>query len=247
MSDRQFKQYENLHIFASEWCNYERKSDILEQSDFRAKMQTKQYVDLLYINRKTGRDVYIYLFEEYSKYTSSSDLKRLLSSIGNPSDVILVTAEAFKNYSIKAINSIKHLRIKTYLHENFDIVVPKGPLCYKHRIMSVEEVNQLVNNELFTLITSFPKILLEDVQCIWIGAEIGDVIEITPISHITGKNIQYRVVAPKSGRIISFRDSEKPVEAEFDEKTLEDEDVAEHRENANIDNELSDNDDATDE
>jgi DNA-directed RNA polymerase subunit H (RpoH/RPB5) len=232
MSDGQYNQYINLHTFAKDWRKYKQVTPQRDKDTFRKNMQADQYVKLEYVNDKTGKPVLIYLLskgdKKGSKYSNSSqDLKRLLAKIKDPSDVILVSRNELKIYSQKAIASFHHLRIKTYLHENFDLVIPNGPLCYPHRILSHAEVNKLLNDDLCCALINLPKILAEDVQCIWIGAEVGDVVEITMLSDITSESIQYRVVVPKSGRVISFR-------SELDEskEKIEDEDdeVAEHRE-----------------
>jgi DNA-directed RNA polymerase subunit H (RpoH/RPB5) len=191
-------------------------------------MQSDHYVKLDYMNSKSNKPVLIYLLAKNSKYNnSSSDLKRLLSKIKDPSDVIMVSNSEFKTYSIRAISTFNHIRVKTYLHENFDLVIPNGPLCYPHRILSHEEVGQLLNNDLCCYLINLQKILLEDVQCIWIGAEVGDVVEIKMLSDITGESIQYKVVIPKSGRVISFRPEsvDTVANAEYD-----DDDIQEHRE-----------------
>ena len=190
-------------------------------------------VKLSYINPKSSKPVLIYLFAKESKYNNNSQsLRGLLAKIKEPSDVIIVTSGSFKTYSLRTIATFKHLRIKTYLHENFDLIVPKGPLCYPHRILSFEETNHLLNKELCRRLIHLPKIYSEDVQCIWIGAEVGDVIEITQLSDITGKSIQYRVVIPKSGKTINFRtESVEPVAENAEE--VEDDDIREIREKTN--------------
>jgi len=97
--------------------------------------------------------------------------------------------------------------------------------------MSTDEVNNLLNNELYTALVNLPKILINDVQCIWIGAELGDVIRIKMASDITGTCYQYRVVVAKSGRVISFRNNADNVEEEAVGEE-EDEEVQAYREAA---------------
>jgi DNA-directed RNA polymerase subunit H (RpoH/RPB5) len=234
MSDSQFNQYLNLHKFAAKWRGYKQVSIPLKKDIFRKNMQFNDYVQLEYIH-KNGKPVLIYLLSKNGKYSNSSqDIKRLLAKTREPTDVILVSAAPFKVYTKKAIVTFKHLRVKTYIHENFNLEVPKGALCYPHEIMSTEEVNNLLNNELYCSLVSLPKILIEDVQCIWTGAELGDVIRIKMISDITGTCYQYRVVVAKSGRVISFRNDDEPVEEIVDDE--DDEEIQAHREAANEDN-----------
>lgn len=241
MTESQYNQYININIFAREYRKYKPvESEILSIDDFRKEMQYNSYFKLQYINDVINKPVAIFLIAKESKYANSSqDLKKMLSKLKEPTDVILITYMEFKTYSNRAIATFKHLRIKTYLHENFDLIIPKGPLCYPHRIMSHSEVNNLLNNVMRCALVNLPKILLEDPQCIWIGAEVADVIEITMPSDTAGEMIQYRVVVPRGGRMISFR-AEEPVEAEDDD----DDTSAEHREAAK--NEISDDEDTGD-
>jgi len=208
MSDIQYQQYQNLYIFAKDWRKYKPISNLLNKDIFRKQIQFNQYIRLDFINTKLEKPVLIYLFIKNSKYfNNSQNLKRLLVKIREPSDVILVTEALFKVYSKKIFAIFKHLRIKNYLHEHFSLIIPKGPLCYPHRILEYKEVDQLLNSDLCCYLVNLPKILVDDVQCIWIGAEVGDVIEIRSFSDIAGESIHYRVVIIKNGNFISFREN----------------------------------------
>lgn len=231
----QYHQYENILIFAKEWRKYKQVSDVYDSERFRKEIQASQHVKIEFFDEKIGRPVFIFLLSADSNFTVTAQyLKKLLVHIRNPSDIIIIAREPLRNYAQKAMRTFKHLRIKVYLHENFDLIVPNGPLCYPHRILSHEEIQRLLNEELFCYLINLPKILLEDVQCIWIGAEVGDVVETTMLSDIAGETVQYRVVVPKSGKITSFRQDSVDVVVENDD---EDEDIQEHRENAAIDKE----------
>jgi len=244
MSAAQFNQYMNVVTFAKEWREYKVQNDILSANDFRKQMQADSYVKLDCVDSKKNKNVIIYLFDKESKYTTtSSELKRLLSKIKIAnSTVILIVYSPLGVYSRRAIQKFKNLNIYTYLHEIFDLVVPNGPLCYPHRVMSREEVLALTNNELCCYLINLPKIYDEDPQCIWIGAEIGDVVEITSLSDIAGEAIHYRVVIPKSGKIIAYKDiSDENKDAFTEAKEVEelDDDVQEHLDNK-IENESAD-------
>jgi DNA-directed RNA polymerase subunit H (RpoH/RPB5) len=209
MSAQQFEQYKNLHIFAKEWRGYTQTSPESDENTFRVDMQTNKYVRLDYMNKEL-KPVLIYLFAEDSNYANSSqDLRRLLSRIKEVSYVILVTKDQLKTYSLKAINDFNHLRVKSYLQSNFSLIAPNGPLCFPHRILSKTEVDDLLNKHLTCHIINLPKILQSDVQCIWIGAEVGDIVEITMNSDISGSCIKYHVVLPNGGKITSFKVEEK--------------------------------------
>jgi DNA-directed RNA polymerase subunit H (RpoH/RPB5) len=239
MSESQFNQYNNVVTFATEWRKYKLKLKPLDSSAFRSEMQTTQYVRIECLDVKKKREVLIYLFDQNSKYVNKSqELKKILTKIKNSCYVILITYAPLSSFIKKVINRQTHLKVVTYRHEIFDLIVPNGPLCYPHRIMSREEVLHLCNNELNCYLTNLPKIFEEDPQCIWIGATVGDVVEIKMLSDISGETYQYRVVVPKSGRIIAVK--EEPIDDPSEEKKEEtvediDEEVLEHIEKAHAD------------
>lgn len=231
MSEAEFNRYNNIVIFATDWRKYDLITKPLDKDAFRKAMQSEQYVKLECHDPKKDANVLIYLFDKNSKYIASSqDMKKLLKKLKEPCHIIMITYQQLNVYHRKAINSQKHLKVKVYRHEIFDLVLPNGPLCYPHRIMSRDEVIKLTNEDLCCFVVNLPKILDEDPQVIWIGAEVGNVIEIKAVSDISGESYQYRVVIPKSGKVIAYKEAKQeadptdPVEAEDDE-------VQEHREN----------------
>ena len=227
MTESQYNQYNNLLVFAKEWRKYKVVSGTLDIETFRKTIQVDQYIKIDCTDPHNNRNVFIYLFDRVSKYiTSSQDLKKLLKKIKPASDVILVIYKPLGTYGRRAVSSFKNLNISVYRQEIFDLIAPKGPLCYQHRIMSREEIIKLTNDDLCCYITNLPKIFDEDTQCIWIGAKVGDVLEIKISSDISGESIHYRVVVPKSGKLIAYKEApaeEEPVEEE-------DEEILEHRE-----------------
>lgn len=230
MTEAQFNRYQNVVVFAKDWRMYKLQHKTLDVAAFRTAMQTNQYVLTECLDTKKNNEVLIYMFDKDSKYVlSSQDLKRLLKKIKDPCDVILITYTPFKTYGKKAIATYKHLNIYTYLQEIFEMVLPYGPLCYPHRILSREEVLRLCNEELMCYLMNLPKIFDEDPQCIWIGATSGDVIEIKMLSDIAGETIHYRVVVPKSGRVVFVKEADAPI-LEKNKDDEEDEEVEEHRE-----------------
>jgi DNA-directed RNA polymerase subunit H (RpoH/RPB5) len=233
MSDIEFNRYKNIIIFAEEWRKY-KIDNVLGKEDFRKAMQSDQYVRLDCLDNRKDRVVHVYLFDKNSKYVlSSPDMKKLLKKIKDPCQLILITYQVLNVYHRKAIASQKHLTVSVYRHEIFDLVVPHGPLCYSHRVMSRDEVIKLTNEDLCCYVINLPKIYDEDPQCIWIGAEVGDVVEIKMLSDIAGIAYQYRVVIPKSGKVIAYKDIDPDAAPTAEE---DDDDVQEHRENKNTNN-----------
>lgn len=234
MSEAEHNRYNNIIIFATDWRKYELTTKPLDKDAFRKAMQAEQYVKLECYNPKKDANVLIYLFDKNSKYIASSqDMKKLLKKIKEPCSLIMITYQPMNVYHRKAINSQKHLKVNVYRHEIFDLVLPNGPLCYPHRVMTRDEVIRLTNEDLCCFVTNLPKILDEDPQVIWIGAEVGDVIEVKMLSDIAGETYQYKVVIPKSGKVIAYKESTPEVDPS-EQSDIEDDDVQEHRENVDI-------------
>ena len=233
MSAIQYEEYKNLHIFATEWRKYKAVSEYQDAETFRKNMQANSYVKMEYFNTKNGRPVIIFLLYKGIKITGK-DLKKLIIPIKKNSSIALVVENKINSQSAKMLSTFKQHEIKIYLHENFTIIIPNGPLCYPHRIMGKDEVDNLLNKELYCNLFNLPNILAEDVQCIWIGANLGDVIEIKMPSYISGEVIQYKVVIPQSGRMVSIKATDEK-EEEPDED--DDEDIKAIKESVDEDNE----------
>lgn len=231
MSDIQYEQYKNLHTFATDWRKYERKSAIMTREEFRKSMYSHQFVELKYNNPKNKRTVLIYLFSEQSKYEDKPEnMRQILVKIKKYADIILILKNPPDTYLRKnAIQKFKNLKIKAYLQQNFNEVIPHASLCYPHRILSKHEAETVLNYDLCCYLNNLPKIPVSDVQCIWIGAEVGDIVEIKPTSYITGESVQYRLVVSNTGTVTSFRSEEKINENHTDETTNE-EDIDEEDE-----------------
>jgi DNA-directed RNA polymerase subunit H (RpoH/RPB5) len=206
MTESQYTQYKNIITFVTEWRKYNLTHKPVEMESFRKKMQGDQYILLDAYDPIKNKKVLIYLFDKNSRYTQvSQDLKKLLNTIKQSCTIMLIVYKDLNVYCRKTIAKFKYLDIITYRQEIFDLIIPNGPLCYPHRKLSREEVLKLFNDELGCNLYNISKIMDEDSQCIWIGAEVGDVVEINMLSDISGHCVQYKVVIPKSGRIISYK------------------------------------------
>lgn len=243
----QFNRYKNVIKFATEWRKYKLVNKHLDENAFRVAMQTNEYVRIECMDEKKKRKILIYLMSQNNKYVKSSqNLKSLLNKINEQCDVIFITYQKFSTYGIKAMSKHKRIMIRkiyTYLHEIFDLEIPKGPLAAKHRIISSDEVLKVCNEDMFCTITGMPKIFDEDPQAIWIGAENGDVLEITTLSDIMGEYVHYRVVVPKSGRVIMNKEPVEVEKKETEETEEVDDELAEHREMNAVEDDADDADD----
>ena len=245
MTEVAFNRYNNILIFAQEWRKYKLQEKPLSVTSFRNNIQTDTFVLIKCIDTKE-RNILIYLLDENSKYTSVQELKKILNKISDFSIIILVS---HNTYNKKIFNQFPKLNIYSYHYSTFDLVIPKGPLCCPHRILSREEVLKLCNHELQCTLNNLPKIFDDDKQCIWIGAESGDVIEIIMPSDISGETIQYRVTVPRSGKIIFIKEDEvfteivETTEPKEENNEEEDEETAEYKDSIAIHSEGSDESD----
>jgi DNA-directed RNA polymerase subunit H (RpoH/RPB5) len=229
MSDAQYVQYENAHIFATEWRKMKVASKKLNKEDFRKNLQMDKYIEINCISDK-GRPTTIYLLLRDVYYASTMDLKRMISKIKKPGEVIIISDIVINIHINKIIENNKHLEIYFYNYEIMSMIIPNAPLSGKHRILSNEERHKLLNDVLICDINNLSKIAEDDPQCIWLGARPGSVLEIISPSYITHEYVTYKIVIPRSSkRFLKFKD-EKKEEDEVSEKVADDEEENEPEE-----------------
>lgn len=220
--DNLFEKYNNIQKFI-EKRGYKNDDTVLDITAFTKMIYTNSYIKFNCIDTKKNKSVYIYLFTEDSIYISITlQFKKLISRIKDKNEfsVILITASNLSIYINKTLPQFTNVSFFNYLHKCFNIDVTKGPFCSLHTILSHPEVVQLCSNELFINPLGLPAISINDVQCIWIGAELGQVIKITSISEITGNTIKYRLVTPDAGKFHVLKSIE-PDEVKDEEKKEE--------------------------
>ncbi len=97
---------------------------------------------------------------------------------------------ALKTYAVSA-----KYKIYSYKFIHFIIDMTRAPLVPKHRILTEDEANNILDKLNITA-NKLPKITDMDPQSIWLGARPGDVIEITRLSKHVGYSIAYRYCIP---------------------------------------------------
>lgn len=220
-----FEKYENIQKFILSYRNYTLDEKFLDLQTFKKTMQIEQYILHKCVDIKRGRNVYIYIFMDNSKYIKTTpQFKRLLDKIPDESmDVIIITKLELSVYIKKALLKYTHLKVFNYLQKYFSIEISKGPLCSKHTVMTNNEVKDLCSRELIIHPLSLPSISISDPQNIWIGGELGEVIKIESISEITGRTIRYRIVSPDSGKMVNIQKLKESIQENDDAQVLEDE------------------------
>ena len=78
-------------------------------------------------------------------------------------------------------------------YHNFSFSVPKCKILYPHILMSKEDVDELLQKERINF-RDLPSILTSDVNIIWLGARVGQVVRIDRYSESALESIYYRRV-----------------------------------------------------
>jgi DNA-directed RNA polymerase subunit H (RpoH/RPB5) len=140
----------------------------------------------------------IILLHNDTDYDSKTmEFKKLINLIRYPNgEILIISKKDFSTHVGKQINilSTNNIQIYNYPYRLFKIIIPNHILCSKHRIISEDEENELLNNYLYCEKKNLPIINIDDPQVIWIGAKANQIIEIQRNSETTGKSLYYRLV-----------------------------------------------------
>jgi DNA-directed RNA polymerase subunit H (RpoH/RPB5) len=208
-----YEKYKNIQKFITQYRKYKLvDSKFYEFKTFKKTIQVEQYIYHKCINPINNKSVYVYIFTKNSKFVkTTAQFKRLIDRLSEDeqANVIIISKNELSIYIKKALLKYKHLQIFNYVHKLFAIEIPKGPYCSKHTILTNDEVRVLCSNQLIIHPLSLSAISINDPQNIWVGGELGDVIEIDSISEITGKTIPYRIVSPDSGKLVNVNKIDK--------------------------------------
>lgn len=212
-------------IYADTKKDTKKIEKFLEESEMITKMQYYGYI-LIEANDKPSKDrriklsvnknrpvkTYILLIERNSAHLKTSqNFVKLLNRIPGFSetktdhnmDVIIITHNILSVYSDKKVKLYTFegdenkgfIHIHSYKYVNFTSERPKHKLVAKHRIISRDEENEILKT-LHTDKINLPKILLSDPMSVWLGVEVGDIIEAQMPSEATGIEIKYLVGRP---------------------------------------------------
>lgn len=199
MTDTLYQKYLNIQKFIIEYRKYDILDKFLDKDAFAKAILREHYVKCRCRDPRKQKNIDILLLKADNKYMKSTiNFKKLISNLEKESqNIIIISKDPFSVYIKKLLQKLPNtINITNYQHKHFSVEIPKGPLCSKHTILTQSEVQQICSNELMIHPLGLPSILVSDPQCIWIGAEIGQVIRIESLSEITGKAIRYRMVVP---------------------------------------------------
>ena len=201
-----YNKYEYIQLLLNKYRKYilYENEHFYDYDKFSQTLQVEQYIKHICVCPKKNCMIYIYIFNDNSKYLKiTTHFKKLIDNLPNErASVMLFTSEPISVYLNKAILTYTHLNFHNYLHNWFSIELSKGPLCSPHTILSDDEVKRLCSRELIIHPLSLPAISINDPQNIWVGGELGQVIKIDSVSELTGEAVRYRIVSPDSGKLL---------------------------------------------
>jgi DNA-directed RNA polymerase subunit H (RpoH/RPB5) len=149
-----------------------------------------------------GSKVTIILFPKDSNFTKQSalfvKLTRQIKSGGVlDGKIITISENGLSTYIRKSLNTLRPFIFEPRLTRHFIIEGDKGPGCSKIRVMPKDETVKIFRDFLRCNHLRQAKIFLSDPQIIWSGAQLGQVVEITSKSGLSGERISYRIVYPE--------------------------------------------------
>lgn len=220
--------FTNINIMLTKYRGYKITSPEVKEKAFKKTMQLYQYVKIEGV-AKDGNKSTIFLFAADSKNAAKKEhFRRLINTINSKKqEIICITRVLFSSYIRKYVNTLNHT-VFNYLHRNFCTEVTKGPFCSPHVLLTPDEARELLSVQLKINPLGLPKIYIDDVQAIWIGAKMGQIVKIISNSPLTGKTCRYRIVTQRSGQILQEVDDDSDDEAEVEEDS--DDEVEEKKE-----------------
>jgi DNA-directed RNA polymerase subunit H (RpoH/RPB5) len=110
--------------------------------------------------------------------------------------ILVVSPGDFSTHILNYIYAQPDLAEMLQIHhyDRFKVVVPLGPYCSEHRILSNEEAKEFIDYNKIE-VQMMKKIYMDDPQIIWLGAEPGQYILITRLSRSSGRSNELRKVA----------------------------------------------------
>lgn len=195
-------QWDVYNIVRDAFCPFRGitvKTAAINHTELIKNMQFDMYVKI--VGEKNGEKIVIAILGRNEKNsndiaTTTEKFRLFINSIKEQeSKIILVSPCKFQTHVLNFISEQSlNKRISRYSYDHFKIVVPLGPYCSPHRILSVEEsakqieIHRLDQKEM-------KKIYTYDPQIVWLGAQPGDIIWIDRLNPLSGRSADIRRVA----------------------------------------------------
>ncbi|KAF5141031.1 dna-directed rna polymerase i [Vairimorpha ceranae] len=114
--------------------------------------------------------------------------------------LILIINQKMSSASQNIVN-VSDLKIEIFKDEELMFNITKHVSVPRHRILNDTEKNSILEKLKIT-VDQMPKILKRDPVCRFLGAESGQVVEITRKSRTAGESIFYKVVEDKIIKVL---------------------------------------------
>lgn len=162
-----------------------------EYSEFEKTITNYNFIDIETEDDKQ-RILLIYNEPELLKLNEIKKIMKFYKKYNN--ELLLITSIKISNAVNRSLLEKYDFTLINYTYSLFKIVFPKHILCSKHEILSEEQCDDLLTNQLYNVRNKLPIIKIDDPMCIWIGAKKNDVVRIERISESVGKSYYYRIV-----------------------------------------------------
>ena len=202
-----YQIYQNVVIWAEKYRKWKITSDKAEderaylssigQKYFMLKGKDESY--------NPARQVYIFIFPLNSIYIkSSNDFVRIEHLMdrkqSEPVDLFIITPDLVSSHIRKKIaDEFVKAGITTlnYIYDIFKDEMPttKAVTVPKYKIFrDKKDIAEVLDENKIVKVEQLPGIPVTDPQMIWIGAKVGDLVELIGPSESAGKKLKYRRV-----------------------------------------------------
>lgn len=173
---------------------YKTDQKVLEKEEFDSKypLASTDAASLKFIAYKGSTPVAVHFLDQDKVGKSSLEILVEQYQKENIRNIIFVSSTKASS----ACQSIIHSGIELFLEEELLFNITKHSLVPKHRILSEEEKNEILK-KMKLKPDQMPKILKRDPVCRYLGAQSGEVVEITRKSRTSGTSLYYKIVEDK--------------------------------------------------
>lgn len=169
---------------------YSTDQRVLTQEEFSSKFQDVSSLKYVAYSGTTPVGVYFLDQEKVGKNSLEGILGEYQRE--NIRNVIFISTTRIS----PACQSLIHSGVEFFLEEELLFNITKHSLVPKHRILKEEEKEEMLRRMKLKP-EQMPKILKRDPVCRYLGAESGQVVEITRKSRTSGTTLYYKIVEDK--------------------------------------------------
>lgn len=195
-------QYDIYRVVTEVFCPYRSitiTSKIVGKDELLANMEFDKYTKID-AKKASGERLAIVILSrnknEINEITTITEkFKLFINNIRSQNDVImLISPNGFATHVLNYIhdNEINKMLFR-YNYDTFKTVVPLGPYCSKHTVLTPEEAEYELNVHRLDP-KEMKRIRSYDPMAIWEDAKPGDIIKIERINNLTGGSEDLRKV-----------------------------------------------------